>query len=205
MKDLDLAKIFGSKCRAKILERFFLENSSWRWNLFHMRWLSRDIDEQINSVKRELDNLTELWILKSKNELKKKFFYINPNFELTNEFTNIFLKFYNPLEKLKEYFKNKDSVELVLIRPSIHEKFKTSIKQIKKDLDIFIIWDFDKNNFREFLDDIYYWRQVTFATMSVEEFFNRLEFNDKMVRNLLTEKWSSYLKDNMKIKEKLWK
>ena len=92
MKDLDISKIFGSKCRAKILERFFLENSSWRWKLFHMRWLSRDIDEQINSVKRELDSLSELWILKSKTELKKKYFYVNPNFELIDEFTNIFIK-----------------------------------------------------------------------------------------------------------------
>lgn len=205
MKDLDISKIFGSKCRAKLLERFFLENSSWRWRLFHMRWLSRDIDEQINSVKRELDSLTELGILKSKTELKKKLFFVNPNFELIEEFTNIFLKFYNPVDKLKEFFKIKDSVELVLTRQSINDKFKTPIKNQKKDLDIFIIWDFDKTDFREFLDDIYYGRHVTFATMTVEEFFNRLEYNDKMVRNLLTEKWSVFLKDTMKIKEKLWK
>lgn len=205
MKDLDISKIFWSKCRAKLLERFFLENSSWRWKLFHMRALSRDIDEQINSVKRELDSLTELGILKSKTELKKKLFFVNPNFELIPEFTNIFLKFYNPLDKLKDYFKNKESVELVLTRESINNKFKIPIKQQKKDLDIFIIWDFDKTDFRDFLDNIYYWRQVTFATMSVEEFFNRLEFNDKMVKNLLMEKTSNFLKDSMRIKEKLWK
>lgn len=205
MKDLDISKIFGSRCRAKILERLFLENSSWRWNSFYMRELSRDINEQIHSVKRELDNLSELWILKSKTEMKKKLFFINPNFELIDEFTNIFIKIYNPIEKLKEYFKTKDSVELVLTRPSIYEKFKIPLKQQKKDLDIFIIWDFNKEDFRAFLDDIYYWKKVTFATMTVEEFFNRLEFNDKMVKNLLTEKWSIYLKDNMKVKEKLEK
>lgn len=204
MKDLDISKIFGSKCRAKILERFFLENSSWRWRLFHMRWLSRDLDEQINSVKRELDSLSELWILKSKTELKKKYFYVNPNFNLVDEFTNIFIKLYNPIEKLKDFFKNEIWVELVLLRPSMEKKFTIPIKQQKKDLDIFIIWDFDRDKLRDFLDDIYYWRHVIFTAISVEEFFNRLEYNDKMVKNLLMEKWSSFLKDNMRVKEKLW-
>lgn len=204
MKDLDISKIFGSKCRAKILERFFLENSSWRQKLFHMRWLSRDIDEQINSVKRELDSLSELGILKSKTELKKKYFFVNPNFQLIDEFTSIFLKMYDPIEKLKNFFKNEASIELVLLRPSITTKFKIPIKQQKKELDIFIIWDFDRDELRTFLDDIYYWRHVIFTAITVEDFFNRLEYNDKMVKNLLLEKWNIFLKDNMRIKEKLW-
>ena len=208
MKDLDISKIFGSKCRAKILERFFLENSSWRWKLFHMRWLSRDIDEQINSVKRELDSLSELWILKSKTELKKKYFYVNPNFELIDEFTNIFIKLYNPIEKLKEFFKNEIWVELVLLRPSIETKFiqKKENKNIQRQswLDIFIIWDFDRTKLSSFLDDVYYWRRVIFTAISVEDFFNRLEYNAKLVKGLLTEKWNIYIKDNMKVKEKLW-
>ena len=204
MKDLDISKIFGSKCRAKILERFFLENSSWRQKLFHMRWLSRDIDEQINSVKRELDSLSELGILKSKTELKKKYFFVNPNFQLIDEFTSIFLKMYDPIEKLKNFFKNEASIELVLLRPSITTKFKIPIKQQTKELDIFIIWDFDRDELRAFLDDIYYWRHVIFTAITVEDFFNRLEYNDKMVKNLLLEKWNIFLKDNMRIKEKLW-
>lgn len=213
MKELDVAKIFGSKCRAKILERFFLENSSWRWKFFHMRGLSRDIDEQINSVKRELDSLSELWILKSKTELKKKFFYVNPNFPLIDEFTNIFIKLYNPIEKLKIFFKDENLVELVILWPSIETKFlpiskeskyKNSIPKQTNWLDIFIIWDLDKEKLTLFLDDIYYWRHIRFSAITVEEFFNRLEFNDKSVKNLLLEKWNMFIKDTMRVKEKLW-
>lgn len=57
---IDLSKIFGSKCRAKLLEKFFLEHYAGRNEGFHMRGLARDLDEQINSVKRELDNLEDL-------------------------------------------------------------------------------------------------------------------------------------------------
>lgn len=211
MKDLDLSKIFGSKCRAKLLERFFLENSSGRWRAFHMRWLSRDLDEQINSIKRELDSLTELWILKHKTELKKKYFFINPHFELVDEFTNIFIRTYNHIDKVKEYFKNIDWVELVLLRPSMEKKFIPIEKWVKYKafqptnwLDIFIIWDFDKESFAGFLDDVYYGRHIRFSAMSVEDFISRLEYNDKSVKNLLLEKWNIFLKDTMRIKEKLW-
>ena len=114
MESLGLSKIFWSKCRWKILEKFFLEYESWNNKWFHMRALSRDLDEQINSIKRELDNLNEIWILKHKTVLKKKIFYvIDEKFLLENikEFTDIFLLSYNPLNKIKEYFKNKNDLE----------------------------------------------------------------------------------------------
>ena len=202
MKDVDLSKLFGSKCRTKILEKFFLDYSSWKWQYFHMRLIARDIDEQINSVKRELDWLSELWILKHKVEAKKKYFYLNPNFPLIEEFSNIFLKMYNPIDKLKAYFKTKDNIELVVLKPSIQTKFTNP--QQKTGLDIFIIWDVDKENLSEFLENIYYGRKVVFATITVEDFIWRLEFNDKMVKNLLSEKWNIFIKDTMKIREKLW-
>lgn len=42
-----------------------------------MRELSRDLDEQINSIRRELINLEELGILKSKTADNKKIYTIN--------------------------------------------------------------------------------------------------------------------------------
>jgi len=57
---IDLSKIFGSKCRAKILEKFFLDYFAGKNEGFHMREIARDLDEQINSIKRELDNLESL-------------------------------------------------------------------------------------------------------------------------------------------------
>ena len=82
MSNLDLSKIFWSKCRAKLLEKLILEYESWNNEWYHMRLLSRELDEQINSIKRELDNLSKLWLLKHKSELKKKIFFIDPKFFL---------------------------------------------------------------------------------------------------------------------------
>ncbi len=200
MKDLDISKIFWSKCRTKLLEKLFLEYESGNNEWFHMRLLSRDLDEQINSIKRELDNLTELWILKYRTELKKKIFYINNKFYLNDEFMKIFLKSYNPTDRIKEFFKPQTNLELVIINEALKTKLISNWKNI---LDIFLIWEIDKVSLGEFLTTTFYWRKVKYAIISTEDFYKRLEFWDKLIKNILNERWNIYLKDNLKIKEKL--
>lgn len=200
MKDLEVSKIFGSKCRAKILEKLFLEYESGNNEGFHMRALSRDLDEQINSIKRELDNLSELGLLKSKTELKKKIFFINPRFPLLAEFVNIFLITYNPIHKVKDYFKNKPDLELIIANEALKNKLTKSEKNI---LDIFLIGEIDKEDLSSFLNETFYGRKIKYAIISTEDFYRRLEFWDKLIKNILTEHGNIYLKDNMKIKEKL--
>jgi hypothetical protein len=90
-----------------------------------MRGLSRDLEEQINSIKRELDSLTELGVLKHKTELKKKIFFVNSRFYLVDDFISIFVKSYNPLEKIKDFFKNKNDLELIIINESVKKKLIT--------------------------------------------------------------------------------
>lgn len=200
MREIDISKIFWSKCRTKLLEKFFLEYESGNNEWFHMRWLSRDLDEQINSIKRELDSLTELWILKNKTELKKKIFFVNNKFYLVDDFVSIFLKSYNPMEKIKEFFKNKNDLELIIINESVKTKLLNPWKSI---LDIFLIWEVDKEELWSFLSEIFYGRKIKYAIITTEDFYNRLEFWDKLIKNILTENGNIYLKDNLKIKEKL--
>jgi len=200
MKSLDLSKIFWSKCRAKILEKLLLEYQSWNNEWFHMRWLARELDEQINSIKRELDNLFELWFLRSKTEARKKIFYVNTSFALIDQFIEIFLKSYNPMPTIKTYFKSKIDLELVIVNEAAEFKLIESWKNI---LDIFMIWEIDKEDFNIFLAKTFYNRKVKYAIITTEDFFNRLEYGDKLIKNILTEHWNIYIKDNLKIKEKL--
>ena len=84
--------------------------------------MARDLDEQINSVKRELDNLYELGVLRFRTELKKKIFYVNSQFVLLDEFIDIFLKTYNPIEPIKEFFKPRKGLELIIVNESVRYK-----------------------------------------------------------------------------------
>lgn len=200
MKEMEIFKLFWSKCRSKLLEKFFLEYESGNNEGFHMRGLSRDLDEQINSVKRELDNLTELWVLKHRTELKKKIFSVNKKFYLLDEFINIFVKSYNPIEKIKIYFKAKTDLELIIVNDAVKSKLTTKWKNV---LDIFLIWEIDKEDLSHFLTATFYWRKIKYAIITTEDFYHRLEFGDKLIKNILTEDWNMYLRDTLKIKEKL--
>jgi DNA-binding transcriptional regulator YhcF (GntR family) len=66
-----LSKLFGSKARVKLL-KLFLSQPEKR---FYIRQLARDLKLQVNSVRRELENLEQFGILTSdnlsENEIKK--------------------------------------------------------------------------------------------------------------------------------------
>ena len=66
-------KLFGSKTRAKLL-RLFFENPE---KSFYVREMTRVIDEQINSVRRELLNLESIGIIKNETFDNKVYYSAN--------------------------------------------------------------------------------------------------------------------------------
>lgn len=200
MKNFDLTKLFGSKTRTKILEKFFLEYESGNTDGFHMRALSRDLDEQINSIKRELDSLEDLHILKSKEEAKKKYFFLNKNFFLLEEFKNIFLKTYNPHDTIKKFFKDQESLNLVLINEALSKRLTWNSNNI---VDIFLIWEIDKILFNDFLAKTFFNRKIKYAIITHDDFKKRLEYKDKLIFNILRQSWNIFLKDELWAQELL--
>lgn len=109
-----LEKLFGSKARVKILKLFLLHSNE----KYYIRQLSRDLNLQLNSVRRELENLENFGILKSdakdgkslgelnNNETpgakagdqqvgsgqEKKYYRANPGFVLFNEIKALIVK-----------------------------------------------------------------------------------------------------------------
>jgi hypothetical protein len=41
---------------------------------------------------------------------------------LVDDFVNIFIKSYNPIEKIKDFFKNKTDLELIIVNESVKTK-----------------------------------------------------------------------------------
>ncbi len=66
-------KLFGSKTRAKLLNLFF-ENPG---KSFYVREITRVIDEQINSVRRELSNLENIGVVKNETYDNKVYYSAN--------------------------------------------------------------------------------------------------------------------------------
>ncbi len=83
-----LHNIIPSKARRKILELFFhhpKEN-------FYLRRIVREVNEEVNAVKRELDILSEAKVLLKEKRLNKIFYSLNKNYIFYDEFTRIFAK-----------------------------------------------------------------------------------------------------------------
>ena len=69
--------LFGSKTRVKLLH-LFLNNPG---KSFYVREITRLIDEQINSVRRELANMLAVGIITSDNADNKLFYGVNQRYE----------------------------------------------------------------------------------------------------------------------------
>lgn len=79
-------KLFGSKTRAKLLQLFFANPSK----SFYVREMTRVIDEQINSVRRELTNLEGIGVIKSDTYDNKIYYSANQKHPFTRPLTEIF-------------------------------------------------------------------------------------------------------------------
>ncbi|MBW7954752.1 hypothetical protein H3C61_02985 [Candidatus Gracilibacteria bacterium] len=198
MKNFDLTKLFGSKTRTKLLEKFFLEYESGNNDGFHMRALSRDLEEQINSIKRELDSLEELHILKSREEAKKKYFFVNKNFILLDEFKSIFLKTYNPHESIKKFFKDQKGLNLIIINEELSKRLSGNTNNI---VDIFLIGELDKVVFNDFLAKTFFNRKIKYAIITKDDFEKRLEYNDKLIFNIIKQSGNIFLKDDIGVEK----
>ena len=69
--------LFGSKTRIKLLH-LFLNNPG---KSFYVREITRLIDEQINSVRRELSNMMNVGIVKSDTADNKLYYEVNQRYE----------------------------------------------------------------------------------------------------------------------------
>ena len=81
-------KLFGSKTRAKLLQLFFSNPSK----SFYIREMTRVIDEQINSVRRELSNLESIGIIKNESFDNKVYYSANSKHPFFHPLIEIFSK-----------------------------------------------------------------------------------------------------------------
>lgn len=70
-------QLFGSKTRVKLLQLFYSNPN----RSFYVREITRKIDEQINSVRRELANLLSIGIISSETNNNRLYYEVNQDYE----------------------------------------------------------------------------------------------------------------------------
>ena len=83
-----LAPLITSKTRLKLLTRFFLNQSVDGY----LQGLSKELDENTNSIRLELNRLEKAGLLASKTEGRRKLYSVNTSHPLTSDLTSIVRK-----------------------------------------------------------------------------------------------------------------
>ena len=89
-----IEQLFGSKTRVKLLQLFYSNPN----RSFYVREITRKIDEQINSVRRELSNLLSIGIITSDATQNRLYYEVNQKYEYYKPLAMVFggMKFEEP-------------------------------------------------------------------------------------------------------------
>lgn len=181
-----LKKIFGSGARVKLFQQFLLHPEEE----FFIRELTRILDEQINSLRRELENLENIGMLKSREKNRKKYYQVNPHFSLLHELTSIVRKTSDEYQGfLKKINKVGDTDVAILMG-----KFVESAG----DVDLFIVGDMSKSDLEAFLKEEFGGKEVSYSLMNREDFLYRITLKDNFVQGVFDNKDHIILKNKLK-------
>ena len=177
-----LEKLFGSKTRTKLLNLFFGNPE----RSFYVREMTRVIEEQINSVRRELLNLEGIGIIKNETYDNKVYYSANMKHP-----------FSKPLVML--FSTRSDVIVDVAVKPTVWEEYVRSVKNYldclivtnrlpgQEGVDLLIVGD-DKTK------KLTHWAEVVekkegkplnYVIMSRDDFQYRLNVKDRFVSEVL--------------------
>ncbi len=180
--------LFGSKTRVKLLH-LFLNNPG---KAFYVREITRLIDEQINSVRRELANMLEVGIISSRNTDNKLYYEVNQRYE-----------HYSPLRTM---FANQQSGGHGRVSQSIDAGWEKLVQRLSgvriaiaagrlvdgsaSSIDLLLAGDIPKKKLDELVATIEQaeGRELTYTVIPYDEFYYRLSVRDKFITSVLTNK-----------------
>ncbi len=178
-----LKRLFTSKTRIKLLT-VFVTNPGEE---YFIRELTRKLDEQINSIRRELDNLKKLGFLRTRTKNRKKYYYANEDFMLFDELKSIIIKVTSDNTSIKKDIEKIGNIQILVLSGQFANKATESV-------DIFIVGEIDKEKLGDFINNqMKTDRPVKYAIMSVEDYKYRVNCKDKFVIDIIADQSNKIL------------
>lgn len=178
--------LFGSKTRVKLLH-LFLNNPG---KAFYVREITRLIDEQINSVRRELSNMLEVGIITSDSADNKLYYEINQRYEYFVPFRAIFAD--EHIESVVEGGSTATWHELVTNLPGVRLAILAGVlvKGSGSAVDLLLVGDIPSIKLKNVIKQIEKneARELNYSVVSYDEFYYRLSVRDKFITEILNGK-----------------
>jgi predicted transcriptional regulator len=182
--------LFGSKTRVKLLH-LFLNNPN---RAFYVREITRKIDEQINSVRRELANMLSIGIIKSDSSNNRLYYEINQDYTHYKPLRDIFVDSKLESEAAEAVVEHSDwqkrlkplgDVRLALFSGSL-------VRGSSSEVDILLAGNINKTQAKKFTKELEEeeGRSLNYTVMSYEDFYYRLSIKDKFVTEFVNGKYT---------------
>ena len=173
-------QLFGSKTRVKLLKLFFSNPN----RAFYVREITRKIDEQINSVRRELSNLLSIGIISSDTNNNKLYYEVNQKYEHYRSLASIFgidSGKHTPLVNNTSINKPDDLTKIGNVELAVLTGQFTRDKSIQVDL--VVVGDVNQAKLNRYVSELEAAenKEVRFVLMSPKEYMYREEINDRFL------------------------
>lgn len=186
-------QLFGSKTRVKLLQLFFTNPN----RPFYVREITRKIEEQINSVRRELANLLDIGIISSENTNNRLYYEVNQTYQYYSALGAMFggkrlaaaskksSKVVDEPEdtEVSDEFKALGRVELAIYTGQFTRDESSGI-------DLLLVGDINQKQLQKFIDDLEKKesKEIRYTAMPLKEYEYRLQINDRFLSNILSAK-----------------
>jgi len=183
-----LEHLFGSRTRVKLLTLFVHHPDE----TFYVRELTRKINTQINAVRREIQNLEKIGLIKEgvasveeagvkRPGLKRRYYIANKDFPLIAEVRSLLTKAYVLTEwKLHEQIGKIGTIKYMAF-------FGIFQGQRNQPVDILIVGEMDTNKLREIMNkaEALLGFEVNYTFMTTQEYTYRRDMADRFLESVL--------------------
>jgi predicted transcriptional regulator len=196
-----IEQLFGSKTRVKLLKMFYSNPN----RPFYVREITRKIDEQINSVRRELGNLLSIGIIASDDAKNKLYYEVNQSYEYYKPLQEIFgegeaaasdgdAKAVAPSPEAVVAKKAKADPVLAELLTVGNVEFALYTGQFTRDeasgIDMLIVGDVNSTKMQKFITALEEKekKEIRYVVMTPSEFSYRQEVKDRFISSVMASK-----------------
>ncbi len=188
-------QLFGSKTRVKLLKLFYSNPN----RSFYVREITRKIDEQINSVRRELSNLLSIGIISSDETNNRLYYEVNQTYEYFTPLTMIFGASPDMVAPTEE--ENQTPVATKQADPVLADlasignvEMALLTGQFTRDdssgIDMLIVGDVNQTKSQKFMQSLEERekKEIRYVVMSPTEFSYRRQVKDRFITTVMSAK-----------------
>lgn len=180
-----IEQLFGSKTRVKLLQLFYTNPN----RPYFVREITRKIDEQINSVRRELANLQSIGIITSENTNNKLYYEVNQKYEFYPPLLAIFGED-GAVKPATDTSEEESGALKALGRVDVALYTGQFTRDDRSGVDILVVGDINQTQLAKYIAELEKkeGKELRYVVMTMKEFLYRQQLNDRFLGDVFASK-----------------